>query len=1027
MRERAIYIRWETGERLNGFNRNPGKSTPTWGFDDAETINIYFVDEDMTAKELTDPWVVGFMIKEAPYFDTAPLIYQNVFSEATDDDGNTYYTKTFDMSSDSLALLLGRGEDVFGDDKSSVDLHCSIQVTTAGTSTMTSASFGCKIHNNLWRSSGEATTLPIDTTLTGISEGTVVWADDAARALKVPVFEGQYGTQLDTSETWVSYGTLAGEWRRTSGEVTVTTAAQLTSALASGIESIVVTGAITGVDFTTSARVHIRGVAGGSITGATDTLTINHAESLVEDLSITSGTNNAIGIGINASGTVIRNCQIDGAGGYGVNVIRTSQTADIRRIRVEGCEFDGSGGLNEGVYSRDPLGANYVYTAEIAVLNCHFFDLDRSAVYVDRGNDVLIDGNTAERCGDIGTGRTAFKTNNPVGKSRIVNNRAIDSVSMGIEVWQYTEAVIANNHVIGAGEQGISLEGGTDSRATVTGNIVEDVNGAALEVFGRSGTNYVTVSGNTLKGVVSTIQYPLTVSVKNVRNVVLDNNIIHDCPIAEYTGSTSGRTSRSVQIEDCDNVKFSNNLIKNPGDVAIKLESATNVHVTDNLITYSGPVRQVFNLQGHDVTGNRSRYWVQRNKIIKDIRTGAVKHDASAATNGTALLIVPSEYESSGFYLYATLESNNANGSDSRFSITNDLATGNYIAVTHNAGSPTSGAVQLYYTEVGADTTADTAWNVAGNVNSTAHGFGTGMEVLLTSDGTEPTFTTSIESYQQYLYIIRIDADNYKLATSWDNAIAGTANEITGAGSGNHTLTPQDHRRFLHAHATVQKRWLYIQATDGTTIEASYDANAATNGVPVYFDDDAANEYERLLFVSPSAADGTYLNSANKNFYTQSFLYQHKYCVGYFDRKQTGLGDIPDSVTQTTSITTGVETTTMTGTITTVSLTTAANSSESAFTVSNRNIKADDIVSVSIKNYSGTGTPLLTVTDVSDSSFDICVANVSGSAALNSTITLSYQAVRKFDYVATGSGPFTLGEKQYMGSNEVRVVKSAYP
>jgi len=47
-----------------------------------------------------------------------------------------------------------------------------------------------------------------------------------------------------------------------------------------------------------------------------------------------------------------------------------------------------------------------------------------------------------------------------------------------------------------------------------------------------------------------------------------------------------------------------------------------------------------------------------------------------------------------------------------------------------------------------------------------------------------------------------------------------------------------------------------VAASNGTFVRVYHDADAATNGVAVHIDDDAANKYERLLFISPTDTDG---------------------------------------------------------------------------------------------------------------------------------------------------------------------------
>lgn len=80
---------------------------------------------------------------------------------------------------------------------------------------------------------------------------------------------------------------------------------------------------------------------------------------------------------------------------------------------------------------------------------------------------------------------------------------------------------------------------------------------------------------------------------------------------------------------------------------------------------------------------------------------------------------------------------------------------------------------------------ASTAVNTTTNViTSTAHGYATGMAFTLTTSGGLPAPLALATTY----YIIRVDADSFKVATSYANAIALTAIDITTQGSGNDTV-----------------------------------------------------------------------------------------------------------------------------------------------------------------------------------------------------------------------------------------------
>jgi len=65
-----------------------------------------------------------------------------------------------------------------------------------------------------------------------------------------------------------------------------------------------------------------------------------------------------------------------------------------------------------------------------------------------------------------------------------------------------------------------------------------------------------------------------------------------------------------------------------------------------------------------------------------------------------------------------------------------------------------------------------------------------------------------------------------------------------------------DDERFLCVSPTNND--LLLRLSDGSMIRVNDDDNAATAGVQVYFDDDASNDYESFLFVSPTDANGTY-------------------------------------------------------------------------------------------------------------------------------------------------------------------------
>lgn len=62
--------------------------------------------------------------------------------------------------------------------------------------------------------------------------------------------------------------------------------------------------------------------------------------------------------------------------------------------------------------------------------------------------------------------------------------------------------------------------------------------------------------------------------------------------------------------------------------------------------------------------------------------------------------------------------------------------------------------------------------------------------------------------------------------------------------------------RFL-INNTITGQDIYVKGTNGSYIKLKHDSSASSNGVAVYFDEDASNGYEKLLFVSPTNANGT--------------------------------------------------------------------------------------------------------------------------------------------------------------------------
>lgn len=99
------------------------------------------------------------------------------------------------------------------------------------------------------------------------------------------------------------------------------------------------------------------------------------------------------------------------------------------------------------------------------------------------------------------------------------------------------------------------------------------------------------------------------------------------------------------------------------------------------------------------------------------------------------------------------------------------------------------------------------------------------------------------------------------------------------------------------------------------------------------------------------------------------------------------------SVTQGTSITTGVTCNGYTGVITTVSQTIAAGA-EADFVVTNDKVSATDVVVACIKTHTSAGSFAVSVAAVADGSFTLRLTNLHASAAGNNVLVINYMILK---------------------------------
>jgi hypothetical protein len=73
----------------------------------------------------------------------------------------------------------------------------------------------------------------------------------------------------------------------------------------------------------------------------------------------------------------------------------------------------------------------------------------------------------------------------------------------------------------------------------------------------------------------------------------------------------------------------------------------------------------------------------------------------------------------------------------------------------------------------------------ANTITVTAHGLQTGWAIVFATDGTLPAPLVAATTY----YAIRVSADVFKVATTYANALATTAIDLSDTGTGNDTVT----------------------------------------------------------------------------------------------------------------------------------------------------------------------------------------------------------------------------------------------
>lgn len=160
------------------------------------------------------------------------------------------------------------------------------------------------------------------------------------------------------------------------------------------------------------------------------------------------------------------------------------------------------------------------------------------------------------------------------------------------------------------------------------------------------------------------------------------------------------------------------------------------------------------------------------------------KADISAATDAAsvAAIVETAINALTGFSSVITSDDTAADGTMFFLQLSHGTVTAPVSKLQDDSGS---GGVGISHTTTGVASDVDVSANT---ITEATHGFTTGLKGQASSTATLPAGLSAATDY----FVIVIDANTYKLATTLNNALAGTAIDITdqGTSAATHTFTP---------------------------------------------------------------------------------------------------------------------------------------------------------------------------------------------------------------------------------------------
>lgn len=297
--------------------------------------------------------------------------------------------------------------------------------------------------------------------------------------------------------------------------------------------------------------------------------------------NVTAGS--GIGIQDTASNVTIRDVKVKDTATYGINV------PNINDVRIIDCKTSGT--TNIGIFVS-------------ATANKTGLTIDRCTVDMSTAANTI--GGIAIHGGSTNEYRNVQVTN------CIVTGPTVSSLTSGIclEVW-YAPGAVLNNNTTTNGAMGIStackgatvvgntcynaywgIEVANGQYTTVTGNTIEGnsftLNGIALD----GDSSYSSVVGNTVR---MTTQYGIYFASGSVDQTCTGNVVRHSAGYginvttsdgSTFTGNSldgSGGGTRGIWTDNAKQIAISDNTIRNYSTSGIRLTSATDAFVIDNV------------------------------------------------------------------------------------------------------------------------------------------------------------------------------------------------------------------------------------------------------------------------------------------------------------------------------------------------------------------------------------------------------------------------------------------------------------